>query len=112
MGDVSVNALGPNVVREVRAEERDAVRTHEVYETVPISDCMRATGKMPVAVRRIDIRNGDSANPESRSRLVANEINHDTMHDLLDATPPLGALEVLIGVVVAKRERVCQIEGG
>ena len=42
-----------------------------MHEKVDMGKCMRATGKRPIAVRRVDINKGDAAQPNYRSRLVA-----------------------------------------
>ena len=46
-----------------------------LYVKAPIEECKRKTGKMPIAVRWIDINKGDAREPNYRSRLVAKEIN-------------------------------------
>ena len=45
--DVSGSQLGPEMVRKARQEEFEAFRKHQVYEKVPISECMQRTGKKP-----------------------------------------------------------------
>ena len=45
----------------------------QVYDKVRLEECMAATGKKPIAVRRVDICELDSAQPNYRSPLVAEE---------------------------------------
>ena len=46
-------------------------RDVRVYEKVDLSECLSATGRKPMAVRRVYINNGDSTQLNYRSRLVA-----------------------------------------
>ena len=59
----------------------------QLYDKVPINECKRATGKMPITVRWIDINKGDNEKPNYRSRLVARELNTHKRDDLFAATP-------------------------
>ena len=60
-----------------------------MYEKVPIEECWANTGKDPIGTRWVDVFKGDDANPEYRSRLVAQEIKTDKREDLFAATPPV-----------------------
>ena len=71
--DVTGKELRAERVREAREEEMEEVRKHRVYIKVPISECLKKTGKMPVGVRWVDINKGDEIHEEYRSRLVAME---------------------------------------
>ena len=55
-----------------------------------------------VSVRWLDISKGDEANPEYRSRLVAQEIKTDKRQDLFAATPPLEAKKILCSLAVTE----------
>ena len=93
--DVSGAELNPTMVKAARQEEIDYVRNMHMYDNVPITECKRATGKMPITVRWIDINKGDRDSPSYRSRIVARELNTHTRDDLFAATPPLEALRVI-----------------
>ena len=67
------------------------IRNHGVYIKAPEEQCIQATGKKPVKVRRLDINKGDDVNRDYRSRLVAQEIKTDKREDLFAATPPVEA---------------------
>ena len=62
---------------------------HDVYTKVPISECIRLTGKQPSEGKSIDISNGDAKSPNYRSRLVAKEIKRGPSDEMFAATPPL-----------------------
>ena len=69
--DVNGGFLPPDRVREARQIELDYLRKQEVYEKVPLEECLRETnGKGPITTRWIDTNKGDPANPNFRSRLV------------------------------------------
>ena len=72
--ELSGEPLDTERVIRARAEEIAEFRKREVYDKVPISQCWERTGKAPIGVRWVDINKGDSANPENRARLVAEEI--------------------------------------
>ena len=67
----------------------------QLYDKVPVEECMRMTGRKPISTRWIDINKGDVSNPNYRSRLVAREINTHKRNDLFAATPPLEALKMI-----------------
>jgi hypothetical protein len=69
---------------------------------VPIEECWANTGKEPIGTRWVDVNKGDEANPEYRSRLVAQEIKRDNREDLFAATPPLEALKLLLSMAVTE----------
>ena len=71
--DVSGAELDPKMVKAARQEEIEYVRKMHLYDKVPISECKRATGRMPITVRWIDINKGDQDKPNYRSRVVARE---------------------------------------
>ena len=55
-------------------EEMKEVNKHNVYIKVPIEECWANTGKEPIGTRWVDVNTRDDANPDYRSRLVAQEI--------------------------------------
>ena len=63
-----------------------------------IQECWDKAGKGPIGTRWIDIKKGDLANPEYRSRAVAKDLsnNNKKTMGLFAATPPLEALKLLI----------------
>ena len=74
-GDVNGGFLPPDRVREARQLELAYLRKQEVYEKVPLEECLRDTnGRGPITTRWIDTSKGDPTNPNFRSRLVVREI--------------------------------------
>ena len=86
--DLSGERLNSEMVIEARKEEMIEVNKHNVYKKAPLTKCYDATGKAPIGTRWVDVNKGDSAHPEYRSRLVAQEINTDTREYLFAAPPP------------------------
>ena len=99
--DVSGKWLNTELVESARREEMQVFAEHKVYSKVPIEECRRVTSKEPVGSKWIDINKGDSANPEYRSRLVAQEIKRDVRDDLFAATPPLEAKKALFSLAAS-----------
>ena len=65
--------------------------------------CWAVTGKGPIGTRWIYINKGDEANPECRSRLVAQQIKYNSKEeDIFAATPPLEAQKLLFSMAVQK----------
>ena len=75
--DISGKELDPKFGRKARMEEMKEVNKHSVSVKVPIEECWANTGKDPISTRWVDVNKGDDANPEYRSRLVAQEIKRD-----------------------------------
>ena len=88
-------------MKEAREEEMEYVRKMHLYDKVPISECRRATGRMQITVRWIDINKGDGDIPNYRSRIVAREMNIYKRRDLFAATPPLEALKAIMSTTVS-----------
>ena len=78
---------------------------HGVYTKVPISECIRVTGKRPIGSKWIDINKGDVSNPNYRSRLVAKEIKRGPSDDMFAATPPLEAKKSLFSMAMTQFAR-------
>ena len=76
------------LTKAARAEEFTEIHRMGVYEKVPIEQCLRQTGRMPVGTRWVDVNKGDLNNPKVRSRLVAQEIARSKQPELFAATPP------------------------
>ena len=100
--DLSGRELDPKLVKKARMEEIKEINKHNVYEKVPIEECWTNTGKDPIGTRWVDVNKGDDANPEYRSRLVAQEIKRDNREDLFAATPPLEAKKMLMAMAVTE----------
>ena len=81
------------MVKEARREEMEYVRKMHPYDKVHISECKRATGKMPITVRWIDINKGDKDKPNYRSRIVARELNTYKRDDLFAAPHAAGGTQ-------------------
>ena len=78
-------------------------RKHGVCEKVKEEVCWSVTGKAPIGSRRIDIIKGDESNPDHRSRLVAQQIKHNSKEkNIFAATPPLETNKFLFSMAVAE----------
>ena len=85
--------------------ELDYLRKQEVYEKVPLEECLRETnGKGPITTRWTDTNKGD------RSRLVVREIKaHKSPEEripqnmLFSSTPPLEAMRLLCSLWATER---------
>ena len=89
--DISGRPLVTEMVVEAREAEMEKFSQHKVYTKVPISECIRMTGKQPIGCKWIDINKGDAKSPNYRSRLVAKEIKRGPSDEMFAATPPLEA---------------------
>ena len=70
--DVSGQPLDPALMIKARKSKIEYFCDMGVYEKVDVNECWSVIGKAPIGVRWLDISKGDSANPNYRSRLVAN----------------------------------------
>ena len=76
-----------------------------VYEKVTLAECMKATGRKPIAVRWVDINKGDTTNPNYRSRLVAKEFKgNDDRPEWYAATPPSESLKLMLHRLASNRK--------
>ena len=101
--DMSGKKLKEDKVKQAREEEMAEVRKHKVYVKVPISQCIKDTGKGPIGTRWVDINKGDEVNEEYRSRLVAQELKSKSiMEDMFAATPPLEVKKMLFSMAVTE----------
>ena len=103
--DVSGQPLVRELVQSARKEEMVEFEQHGVYTKVPISECIRVTGKRPIGSKWIDINKGDVSNPNYRSRLVAKEIKRGPSDDMFAATPPLEAKKSLFSMAMTQFAR-------
>ena len=90
--------LDPRMVHKARQDEVEYVREMNLYIKVNIEECIKMTGKKPIAVRWIDVNKQDKANPLYRSRLVGKEFNTHNDMTLYAATPPLEALRLILSI--------------
>ena len=54
--DVSGGPLVPHMVASARREELEYFKSMNVYEHVPLEECIQTTGKPPIGTRWIDTR--------------------------------------------------------
>ena len=94
--DISGKELRADLVRAARKEELTVVDEMGVWETRPLAECLRVTGKKPTKVRWVDVNKGDDETPNVRSRIVAKDFKVDARPDLFAATPPLEYLRYLV----------------
>ena len=100
--NLSGKLLDTSRVQKARLEEMGELAKHGVYQKVPVSECWNRTGKGPIGTRWVDVNKGDDANPDYRSRLVAQEINDSKREDLFAATPPLESKKMLFSLAVTE----------
>ena len=93
--DVSGQPLIRELVQSASKENMEEFAQHDVFTKVPISECIRMTGKGPIGSKWIDISKGDVSNPNYRSRLVAKEIKRGPTNDMFAATPHFEAKKSL-----------------
>ena len=105
--DVSGAALDLERVKQARKEDIEYVHKMGLYQKVPVSECVRATGRQPISARWIGINKGDNENPNYRSRLVAREINTHKREDLFAATPPLEAMKAILSLTTQQTRERC-----
>ena len=86
------------MVHKARQDEVEYVREMNLYTKVSIDECLKKTGKKPIAVRWIDVNKQDKNNPLYRSRLVGKEFNTHNDMSLYAATPPLEALRLILSI--------------
>ena len=90
--DVSGKLLDPARVREARALEAAYYEKMDVFDKVPMAECIAVTGKPPIKTKWIDHDKGT----RYRSRWVAKEFKNTTDEDWFAATPPLEALRAVL----------------
>ena len=98
---LSGKILDPELVRLARQEEMDAFKKHEVFTFVPLAECYTATGKGPIGTRWVDVNKNDEANPEYRSRCVAQEIKRGPGDEQFAGTPPWEAKKTLFSLAMS-----------
>ena len=79
------------------------MKSWRVWGIVPISHCLRRTGRKPLRGGWVDVNKGDSASPEVRCRYVANEVAYAKNALFHSSTPPLEVLRLLISHVASGR---------
>ena len=67
-----------------------------MWDKVPIKECWARTGRRPIGSKLVDVNKGDRANPDVRSRLVAQEVATYRDDHFFAAAPPLEALRLLL----------------
>jgi hypothetical protein len=93
--------LPPDLVAASRAEELEFMHGWQVWDEVPVAECLARTGKKPLGSRWVDVNKGDKRRFDVRSRLVAQEIAFRKNDDFYAATPPLEALRMLLSVAAS-----------
>ena len=109
--DVSGGPLVPHLVRNARREELEYFKTMNVYEHVPLRECISTTGKPPIGTRWIDTNKGDAESPNYRSRLVAKEYRVTVDPELFAATPPVECLRLLLSKAAeSKKHKILYVD--
>ena len=111
--DLTGKILDPEMVKRARQEEMDVFTKHNVFTFVPLSECYTATGKGPIGTRWVDINKNDDANPEYRSRCVAQEIKRGHGDEQFAGTPPWEAKKTLFSLAMTSLagDRACRPRG-
>merc|ERR1711978_132713 len=81
---------------DARALEMKYVKRHTVYEYAPVAECRAVTGSDPVGTRWLDTNKGDRANPNYRSRWVAQQYRRAWVETLFAATPNIETARLLL----------------
>ena len=106
--DVTGKVLNREAVDEARREEIQFMKKIGVYKEVPITECIKKTGKGPMSTRWVDTDKGKDLGELIRSRLVARDFKvkgDGDRPELFAATPPLEALRMLLRMARMKRAR-------
>ena len=99
--DISGEMLDAELVKKARREEIQEFERIGVWQWTTVEECHRVTGKKPVGTRWVDVNKGDKANPEIRSRLVAQEFKVGSFADLFAGMPPLEAKKALFSLAAS-----------
>lgn len=105
LDDISGAELDLSQVKKARAHEVAYVRKMNLYTKVSIDECIKRTGKRPIAVKWIDVNKGDAKCPNCRSRLVGKEFNTYQDVTMFAATPPLEAPRTIIPIAATVQDR-------
>jgi len=107
MDDISGSVLNGKLVRTARDEELKEFEKLQVWKWVPVSECVRVTGKRPIGTRWVDVNKGDNQEPDVRSRLVAQEYKGGSSSSvaMFAAMPPLEAKKMLFSLAASARHR-------
>ena len=97
-------------VVKARKTEVAYIRKMNLYTKVPVDECMRKTGKPPIAVKWIDVNKQDEKNPLYRSRLVGKEFNTHNDVSLYAATPPIEALRLILHIAATNHANGAQYQ--
>ena len=107
--------LNPEKVRKARVEELKWVKDEKIYDRVPRSECLAATGKEPISTKWVDINKGDDQRPLYRSRRVAREIKRRKQPgeqlsevELLAATPSVEIFYLLCSMLMTCSSKAAQ----
>ena len=98
--------VDPVLIRKAREEEMQHVKKHAVYETVPMSQCWKETGKNPIKTGWADTNMGTSECPNMRPRWVAKEYNTGPRPDVFRATSLLEGVKLVISEAASSNQRV------
>ena len=101
--DVTGAQLVTRLVKEARSVEMSFFKRMGVFTEYLDRDEVKKRGGKMIRGRWIDSNKGDSACPDYRSRFVGKEFNVRVDPELYAATPPLEALELLLGHVSANK---------
>ena len=102
---MSGKTLDHSGVVKARKMELEYVDKRPVYEEVPTEECLRATGKMPVDTKWVDIDKGGPGAHFYRSRWVAKDFRTTTTDEYFSATPPYEAVKLMLSLAASQRRK-------
>ena len=85
--------LDGRLVKKARLLEMIYFKDKNVYTKVAREEAYRFTGRAPVAVKGVDVNNGDDEDPNYRSRLVAKDYKRKGDDSRFAPTPPFRVFE-------------------
>ena len=97
--------MDPFLVRKAREEGVQYVKKHAVYEKVPMSQCWKEMGKIPIKTGGADTNKGTSESQNMRSRWVANVKNTGSRPDMFSATSPLDGAKFVISEAAPSNQK-------
>ena len=104
--DLTGKHLDGKEARKARLNEIEALVNMQVWDIVPVSSCMSATGRKPINGRWVDVNKGDDNTKVYRSRYVAQEIKKqhggNQREGLFAPMPPLEALKVVLSCAASR----------
>ena len=91
-------------MKQARREEIRYFKSISVYEKVELKERWDETGRGAIAVRWVDINNGDRLQNKYRSRLVTKKYNTGERPEWFAATTSTECLKILLSKMASNRK--------